>query len=116
MERQRINEIICKLFSHKWGYFSLIPEQVFCKRCGLELEDYNKKESLFMLELRDEASTVFGGKQIEISRLLRTQGRLRAWVVKVHENGHVIFEKYGMTGAESKKLYREKCQEYGGRV
>ena len=67
-----------------------------------------------MLEMREQASTVFGGKEIEISRLLRTQGRLRDWVVKVHENGQVSFEKSDMTGAESKKLYREKCREYGG--
>ena len=29
-------KLICKLFGHKWGYFSLIPQQLICKRCGLE--------------------------------------------------------------------------------
>lgn len=67
-----------------------------------------------MLEMREQASTIFGGKEIEISRLLRTQGSARDWVVKVHENGQVIFDKSDMTGVESKKLYKEKFREYGG--
>ena len=29
-------KLLCKLFGHKWGYFSLIPQQLICKRCGLE--------------------------------------------------------------------------------
>ncbi|WP_367293853.1 DUF1660 family phage protein [Lactococcus lactis] len=36
-------KLMCKLFGHKWGCFSLIPEQVFCKRCGIDKEPFIEK-------------------------------------------------------------------------
>lgn len=26
----------CKLFGHKWGFFSLMPNELICERCGAE--------------------------------------------------------------------------------
>lgn len=40
----------CKLFGHKWGHFSLIPQQLICKRCGLEQinrSDLDESENVF---------------------------------------------------------------------
>lgn len=36
-------KILCKIFGHKLGYFSLMPHQLICKRCGFETkrEDEN---------------------------------------------------------------------------
>ncbi len=43
-------KLLCKLFGHKWGYFSLIPQQLICKRCSLEKSnrsDLDESENVF---------------------------------------------------------------------
>ena len=42
----------CKLFGHKWGFFSLMPNELMCKRCGVEttrreLERFQKEQTIF---------------------------------------------------------------------
>lgn len=48
-------KLLCKLFGHKWGHFSLIPQQLICKRCGLEQinrSDLDESENVIIDEDR----------------------------------------------------------------
>ncbi|KAF6606118.1 MULTISPECIES: DUF1660 family phage protein [unclassified Lactococcus] len=38
-------KLLCKLFGHKWGYFSTIPNELICKRCGAEINRSELDES-----------------------------------------------------------------------
>ncbi|MCT0032812.1 DUF1660 domain-containing protein [Lactococcus lactis] len=38
-------KLLCKLFGHKWGYFSTIPNELICKRCGAEINRSDLDES-----------------------------------------------------------------------
>lgn len=38
-------KLMCKLFGHKWGYFSTIPNELICKRCGAEINRTDFDES-----------------------------------------------------------------------
>ncbi|WP_081213613.1 DUF1660 family phage protein [Lactococcus lactis] len=45
-----IMKLMCKLFGHKWIYFSTIPNELICKRCGAEINR----------SVLDESENVFG--------------------------------------------------------